>query len=112
MTDKDAMMTVTLTIPPQLVQKHEEKILPRNGISITKFNIFPKTVYDRDDCDRIISLNETSIVEKNIVLCSEYRFIPDSTINHLAQSSDVYLIGTIGASITQRENLARNTFSI
>jgi hypothetical protein len=64
MTDKEAMMTVTLTIPTQLVQKHVEKILPGNGISITNFNIFPKTVYDHNDCDRIISLNETSIVEK------------------------------------------------
>jgi hypothetical protein len=81
MTDKNAMMTVTQTVPPQLVQKHAEKILPRNGISITKFNILPKTVYDRGDCDRIISLNETSIVEKNIVVCSEYHFIRDSTIS-------------------------------
>jgi hypothetical protein len=51
MTDKDAMMTVTLNVPPQLVHKHAEKILPRNGISITNFNILPKTVYDRGDCD-------------------------------------------------------------
>jgi hypothetical protein len=101
MTDKDAMMTVTLTLPPQLVQKHAEKIFPRNGISITKFNIFPKTVYDRGDCDRIISLNETSIVEKNIVVCLEYRFIPESTISQLAQTTDVYLIETIGASVTR-----------
>ena len=57
--------TVTLTIPTQLVQKHVEKILPGNGISITNFNILSKTVYDRGDCDQIISLNETSIVEKN-----------------------------------------------
>jgi hypothetical protein len=63
-TDKEAMMTVTLTIPTQLVQKHAENIFPGNGISITNFNIFPKTVYDRSDCDWIISLNETSIVEK------------------------------------------------
>jgi hypothetical protein len=101
MTNKDAMMKVTLTVPPQLVQKHAEKIFPCNGISITKFNIFPKTVYDRGDCDRIISSNETSIVEKNIVVCSEYRFIWDSTISLLAESTDVYPIRTIGDSITQ-----------
>ena len=70
MTDKEAMMTVTLTIPTQLVQKHKKKILPGNGISITNFNISPKIVYDRGDCDQIISLNETSIVEKIIVVCS------------------------------------------
>ena len=62
MTDKEVVMTVTLTIPTQLVQKHAEKILSGNGISITIFNIFPKTVYGRGDCDWIISLNEKSIV--------------------------------------------------
>jgi hypothetical protein len=51
MTNKEALMTVTLTIPTQLVQKHAENILPGNGISITNFNIFPKTVYDCGDCD-------------------------------------------------------------
>jgi hypothetical protein len=100
MTDKDAMMTVTLTVPPQLVQKHAEKILPRNGISITNFNVLPKTVYDRGDCDRIIFLNETSIVEKIPAICSEYRFLPDSTIRQLAQSTDIYPIRTIGAAVT------------
>jgi hypothetical protein len=84
MTDNEAMMTVTLTIPTQLVQKHAEKILPGNGISITNFNILPKTIYDRGDCDRIISLNETSIVEKVPTVCSKYCFVPDTTINQLA----------------------------
>jgi hypothetical protein len=105
MTDKEAMMTVTLTIPTQLVQKHAEKILSGNGISITNFNIFPKTVYDRGDCDRIISLNETSIVEKIPVVCSEYRFVPDATISQLAQSSDIYPIRTIGAAVTLARKL-------
>ena len=70
MTDKDAMMTVTLIVPPQLVQKHAENIFPRNVISITNFNILPKTVYDRGDCDKIISLNEPRIVEKIPAICS------------------------------------------
>ena len=81
MIDKKALMTVTLTIATQLVQKYAKKILSGNGISITNFNIFPKIVYDCGDCNRIISLNETSIVEKIPVVCSDYRFIPDSTIN-------------------------------
>jgi hypothetical protein len=70
MTDKEALMTVTLNIPTQLVQKHEKKILLSNGISITNFNILPKIVYDRGDCDRIISLKEKSIVEKIPPVCS------------------------------------------
>jgi hypothetical protein len=100
MTDKDAMMIVTLTIPPQLVQKHAKKILPHNGISITNFNVLPKTVYDRGDCDQIILLNETSIVEKIPVICSKYLFLSDSTIRQLAQSTDIYPIGRIGATMT------------
>jgi hypothetical protein len=39
-------------------------------------------------------------VEKILVVCSEYRFIPDSTISQIAQSTDVYPIGTIGAALT------------
>jgi hypothetical protein len=100
MTDNEAMMTVTLTIPTQLVQKHAEKILPGNGISITNFNILPKTVYDRGDCDRIILLNETSVVEKVPAVCSEYHFVPDTTINQFAENNDIYPIGTIGAAVT------------
>jgi hypothetical protein len=100
MTDNEAMMTVTLTIPTQLVQKHAEKIFPGNGISITNFNILPKTVYDRGDCDRIILLNETSVVEKVPAVCSEYHFVPDTTINQFAENNDIYPIGTIGAAVT------------
>jgi hypothetical protein len=100
MIDKDAMMTVTLTVPPQLVQKHAENIFLRNGISITYFNILPKIVYDHGDCNQIISLNETSIVEKILIVCSEYRFVPNSTISQLAHSTDIYPIGMIGTAVT------------
>jgi hypothetical protein len=41
MTDTEAMMKVTLTIPTQLVQRHAEKILLGNGISIKNFNNAP-----------------------------------------------------------------------
>jgi hypothetical protein len=77
-----------------------KKILPCNGISIANFNILPKIVYDRGDCDRIILFNETSIVEKIPTICSEYYFIPDTTISQLSQSNDIYPIGIIGAAIT------------
>jgi hypothetical protein len=105
MTDNEALMIVTLTIPTQLVQKHAEKILRGNGISITNFNIFPKTVYDCGDCDRIILLNETSIGEKNPAICSEYRFVLNTTINQLTQSNDTYPIRTIGVAVTLARKL-------
>jgi hypothetical protein len=76
-----------------------------NGISITNFNILPKTAYDHRDCDRIISLNETRIMEKNLVVCSEYCFVPDSNINQLGQSTDIYPIGMIGAAVTLARKL-------
>jgi hypothetical protein len=105
MIDKEAMMTIILTIPTQLVQKHAENILSGKGISITNFNILPKTIHDHGDCDWIISLNETIIVEKILVVCSEYRFVPDATISHLAQSNDIYPIRTIGAAVTLERKL-------
>jgi hypothetical protein len=100
MTNNEALMIVTLTIPTQLFQKHEKYILSGNGISIKNFNIFPKIVYDLGDCDRIIPLNETSIVEKIPSICSEYCFVLDTTINQLAQRNDTYPIETIGAIFT------------
>ena len=106
MTDKEAMMIVTLTIPRQLGQKHAEKILSGNGIPITNLNIFPKIVYDRGDCDRIILLNETIIVETIPAIFSEYRFVSGATINQLAQSNDIYPIRTIGAVVTLAIKLA------
>jgi hypothetical protein len=105
MTDKEAMMTVTLTVPPQLVQKHAEKILPGNGISITNFNILPKTVYDRGDCDRIISLNETSIVEKFPLFVQNIVSSQTRLSTKLAQSIDIYPIGTIDTTVTLARKL-------
>jgi hypothetical protein len=105
MTDNEALMIVTLTISTQIVHKHVEKIFLGNGISITNFNIFPKIVYDHGDCDWIISLNETSIVEKFSTICSEYHFVPDKTIIQLAQSNDIYPIRTIGSVVTHARKL-------
>jgi hypothetical protein len=105
MTYKEAMMIVTLTIPTQLVQKHAKKRMPGNWISITNFNILPKTIYDCGDCDQIISLIETSIVEKVPTICSEYRFISDTTINQLPQRNDTLPIRTIGAVVTLARKL-------
>jgi hypothetical protein len=100
MTDENGMMTVTLTVPAHLIQRHEEKILPGSGISITNFKILPKTNYDRGDCDRVISLDESSLVETLSPICKEYTFIPDTTIRQFADNMDVYPIGAIRAVVT------------
>ena len=39
-------------------------------------------------------------MEKIPDVCSEYHFVPDSTISQLAQSTDIYLIETIGEVFT------------
>jgi hypothetical protein len=100
MTDENGMMTVTLTVPTHLIQRHEEKILPGSGISIASFKILPKTNYDRGDCDRVISLDESSLVERLPPVCKDYNFIPDTSIKQFAENMDVYPIGAIGAVVT------------
>ena len=42
MTDENSIMTITLIVPTHLIQKHEQNILPSNGLSITNFKIFQK----------------------------------------------------------------------
>jgi hypothetical protein len=100
MTDENGMMTVTLTVLAHLIQRHEEKILPGSGISIANFKILPKTNYDRGDCDRVISLDESSLIETLSPICKEYNFIPDTTIRQFADNMDVYPIGAIRVVVT------------
>ena len=42
MTDENGMLTVTIIVPAHLIQRHEHKILPGSGISITNFKILQK----------------------------------------------------------------------
>jgi len=100
LTDAQGMMTITLTVPAHLVERHEQQILQGNSISITNFKILPKTVYDRGDCDKIILLNESSIIQNVPEVCKEYRFIPNTTIRQFASKKEMYPIGTIAAAVT------------
>jgi hypothetical protein len=83
MTDENGMMTVTLTVPAHLIERHEQKIIPGAGISITNFKILPKTGYERGDCDRVISLLESSVIETMPPTCKEYNFIQTQQLNNL-----------------------------
>jgi hypothetical protein len=74
------MMTVTLIVPAHLVERHEENIVPGAGISITKFKILTKSGYECGDCDIVISILESSVVETMFPTCKEYNFIPNTTI--------------------------------
>jgi hypothetical protein len=42
MTNENGMLTVTLIVPAHLLQRHQHKILPGSGISITHFKVYQK----------------------------------------------------------------------
>jgi hypothetical protein len=100
MTDANGMMTITLTVPAHLIERHEQKIVPKAGISITNFKILPKSGYDHGDCDRVISIVESSVIETVSPTCKEYNFIPDTTIKQFASNTNMYPINTIGVVMT------------
>ena len=97
MNDEKGILTVTVSVPTQLIQCHKQKIVAGNSIHITNFKIMPKTNYDRGNCDRIISLNETSTIETIPPICNEYTFIPNTTVKQLSKTHSV---GTIGVLVT------------
>ena len=48
------MMTITLTIPDELIQEHQENLLLGKSVSVSNFQVLLKTNYDHGDCDRIL----------------------------------------------------------
>ena len=74
--------TITMIVPTSLVQHHEQKLVSSNDISITNFTILPKTISDCGDCDRIISIDDSSIIETISPICNEYNFILTQQSNH------------------------------
>jgi hypothetical protein len=80
MTYENGMMIVTLTILVHLIQRHEKNILLSVEISIISFKILPKTSYECGDCDLIILLYESCVVETIPPICKDFNFIPDTTI--------------------------------
>ena len=89
-------MIFTLIVPIPLFHHHEPNILPGNAISITNFKTFPKANYDCGDCDHVISIHESTIVETISPICGEYNFILYTIIRQLSEKRDFYPIGTIG----------------
>ncbi|XP_057822077.1 uncharacterized protein LOC131034564 [Cryptomeria japonica] len=106
LTDLKAEMTITLNVPSNLVQQYENKIIPGSGISITGFQIAAKTDYDRGDCDCILILKESSMVETKPSICKQYNFIPGTTIKQLLTSTNEYATGTIGALVVATKKKA------
>ena len=100
MTNEKGIITITITVPTQLIQCHKQTLVAGNNIHLTNFKIMPKTNYDRGDCDRIISLNETSTIETIMPICNEYTFIPNTIVKQLSENIDRYPVGTIGILVT------------
>jgi len=100
MKDANGMMTITLIFPAHLIEKHEQKIIPRDGISITNFKIIPKRGYDRGDFDCVISILESSVIETVSPMWKEYNFIPNTTIKQFASNTHMSPIGIIGVVVT------------
>ena len=80
MTNEYGMMIVTVIFLAHLIKTHGKNILPGSGISITNFKIIPKSNYDRGDCNHIISLDESNLIEALSLVCKEHNFIPDTKI--------------------------------
>ena len=100
LTDAKGIMTITLSIPTELIEQHGQKISPGKAISITNFKVLPKTNYDRSDCDWILLLTELSTVQNIPPICKDYKFIPDTTVKQLTTNTETYPIGTIAAVVT------------
>ena len=71
LTDHKAEMTITLNVSGNLVYQHEPKIVPGSAISISDFQVAPRTDYDRGDCDCILILTDISTTENIPRLCQE-----------------------------------------
>jgi hypothetical protein len=69
MTYSNGTMTSTLTIPALLIEIHEKNIVPVAEISITNFKILPKNGYDCGDCNHVISILESSVMETMSPTC-------------------------------------------
>ena len=80
-------MRATLTILYELIQEHQDKLLPRKSVSISNFQVLSKINYDHSNCDRILLLKQSSKIENMPCVCKEYNCVPDTTIKQLAENT-------------------------
>ncbi|XP_059070801.1 uncharacterized protein LOC131860407 [Cryptomeria japonica] len=99
LTDLKGEMTITLTVSNNLLHKFEDKIIVGMGLSISDFDVVPRTDYDRGDCDCVLLLKDTSTLQVIPRILHDYNFIPNTTIRHLLNNTSDYPIGTIGALV-------------
>lgn len=75
LTDYKGKMTIIVTVGSNCVQKYENKIVAGIAIAITNFDIALKTKYDHGDSDCILTLKDSTTIEKISLRSNEYKFI-------------------------------------
>lgn len=104
LTDQQGLIIVTLVVPNDLIEKHNQTILLGKLITVTNFQILPKTNYDRGNCDDILLLDNTRTVENISLICTKYKFIPNATIKQLRESIETFPIATIATLVITTQN--------
>ena len=78
--DTKGEITITLNVSHNPIARFEPMVLLGQGICIKNFKIAQKTVYDHGDCDCILVLHDTTILETIPSVYKEYKFVPTTTI--------------------------------
>ena len=102
--DSKGNMAITLNVPHNLIPTAEQKLVVGQGICIKDFKVSPKTVYDHSDCNWILVLHEKSIIETIPAVCTEYRFVPTTTIRQLTNTTG-FGIGTVAGLVTSAKEI-------
>ena len=76
-------MTITLNVTGNLVQQYENKTILGKGLVIKKIDITPKIEFDHGDCDCILILKYSTMLETIPALLHDYKFIRGETIKQL-----------------------------
>lgn len=105
LTDAKGEITITLNVHGDLINQHQQKLLPGKGVSITNFKIAAKTTYDHGDSECILVVDQHTSIENISPICDEYNFIPNTPIKTLLEQTEQYVLGTIGAIVTSAKKI-------
>ena len=100
-------MIVTLIIPDELIQEHQERLLLRKSVSVSNFQVLQKTNYDRGDCDHTLLLKQSSKIESIPHACKEYNFVLGTTIKQLAKNAKIFATRTIGTILIVAQKIGQ-----
>jgi len=102
--DSKGNMEITLNVPHNLIPTAEDKLVVGQGICIRDFKVSPKTVYDHGDCTCILPLHDKSIIKTIPAMCTQYTFVPTTTISQLTNTTG-FAIGTVAGLVTSAKEI-------